>query len=116
MRQALLLALLMGCGTAKQEPDGGCEARSLHFDRACATEADCALLNHRLDCCGSEAALGISANGWAGAQRLELACISSGPVCRCIAKQTVADDGKSFPEAASLKLRCVAGRCESFVN
>lgn len=109
----LLLVALGACGTPGQGPDAGCEGP---WSRACATEADCALLHDQVDCCGTEVVRGIAAAGLSAAQQRELACVATGPVCRCAARPTVAEDGKTFPEAAALKLRCSAGRCESFVN
>ena len=110
----VLLALLAGCGTPSLRGDGGCADRI--FDRACSTSADCALLNHQVDCCGSEVELGVSAYGLSAAQQAERSCVAAGPFCQCVAKQTVAEDGRTFPEATALKVRCIAGRCESFVS
>jgi hypothetical protein len=112
--RVLALLVLAGCGSPATQADGRCAGRT--FDRACTVAADCALLHHQLDCCGSEGVWGISAATLAAAQQAERACMAVGPVCRCAAKQPVADDGKTFPDAAALKLRCTAGRCESFVD
>ena len=116
MKVALLLVLLAGCGTPSGQGDAGCDGRRARFDRRCSLEADCAVLHHQVDCCGSEVVLGLSAQGLAAAQQQERACVVAGPLCRCAAQETVAEDGKTFPNAASLKVRCTAGRCESFVN
>ena len=116
MKWALALSLLAGCGTPSLQPDAGCEGRRARFERACATAADCALLHHQLDCCGSEVALGVSSAGLTAGQQLERACVAVAPHCRCAALPSVAEDGKVFPEAAALQLRCTAGKCESFVN
>ena len=114
MKWALLL--LAGCGTPAQQGDGGCASRAEQFLRVCATEFNCALLNHQVDCCGSEVVIGVSSISLTAAQNLERSCVAQGPLCRCAAKETLAEDGKTFPDGAALKLRCKAGRCESFVQ
>lgn len=108
-----LLLVLAGCGAPVATPDAGCLPAP---DRTCVTAADCALLNHQVDCCGTEVALGIAVTARAAAAQTELVCAAQWPVCKCVARETVADDGKTFTDPAQLNLRCMAGRCESFVE
>ena len=91
--------------------DGGSAER---FDRACAADTDCAVIQHRLDCCGSEIELGVASSGLAADRRLEDTCVGP-PRCECLALLTVAEDGNKVLDPASVKVRCSAGRCVSFV-
>ena len=111
-RAVAAVLLLAGCSAPPPAPDAGCLPPP---GRACAAATDCALLNHQVDCCGSQVALGVASAARAAAEQQELVCAAQWPRCRCVAQQTVADDGKPFADAAALKVRCVAGRCESYV-
>lgn len=108
---ALGLLLLAACSAPPPAPDAGCLPPP---DRACSSASDCALLNHQVDCCGSEVALGLASGARAAAEQQERVCAAQWPRCKCVAQQTVADDGKPFADAAGVKVRCVAGRCESY--
>lgn len=105
--------LMMACGGAPAVPDAGCLPPP---DRSCAAASDCALLNHQIDCCGSEIALGIASSARPAAEQAEGVCAAQWPKCKCLARETVADDGKGIGDASGLELRCTAGRCESFVG
>lgn len=85
------------------------------FDRSCAESADCALGFHQLDCCGSLAALGISAEAAKLFAEAEAECMLQYPQCDCATKPTVADDGNSSPDNNAIQVSCVDGQCRSFV-
>jgi hypothetical protein len=85
------------------------------FDRSCAVAMDCALVLHQIDCCGSLAALGISADAARLFAEAEAVCAMQYPQCDCLAKPTVADDGNSSPDNNAIAVSCVDGECRSFV-
>jgi hypothetical protein len=85
------------------------------FDRTCAEPADCALGFHQVDCCGSLAALGISADAAKLFAEAEAECVMQYPQCDCLSKPTVADDGNSSPDNNAIQVGCIAGQCRSFV-
>ena len=85
------------------------------FDRSCAVTIDCALVLHQIDCCGSLAALGISADAAKLFAEAEAVCAMQYPQCDCLAKPTVADDGNSSPDNNAIAVSCVDGECRSFV-
>jgi len=85
------------------------------FDRSCAEPADCALVLHQVDCCGSLAALGISDDAAKLFSDAEAECMLQYPQCDCAAQPTVADDGSSTPDTNSIEVSCVDGQCRSFV-
>lgn len=85
------------------------------FDRSCAETADCALGFHQIDCCGSLAALGISADAAKLFADAEAECMMQYPQCDCAAKPTVADDGSSTPDNNVIGVSCVDSQCVSFV-
>lgn len=114
--RAVLVLVLMGCGSPTLVSDAGCDGRKARFERFCGTDVECGVLNHQADCCGSEVVIGVALKGLASAQQVERSCTISGPICRCVAKPTVAEDGKTFADAAALGVRCAAGLCVSFVR
>lgn len=85
------------------------------FDRSCAVTMDCALVLHQIDCCGSLAALGISADAAKLFAEAESVCAMQYPQCDCLSKPTVADDGNSSPDNNAIAVSCVDGECRSFV-
>lgn len=87
-------------------------ASSIPFDRTCSGSADCSLKFHMVDCCGSLAAVGINANDGAAFDAAESMCQA---LCDCVAKPTVADDGKSGNDSSAFQVSCVAGKCKTSV-
>lgn len=87
-------------------------ASSIPFERTCATSADCELRFHMIDCCGTLAAVGIYEGDAAAFDMVEAMCQ---PVCDCVAKPTVADDGKTSDNAAAFQVSCVSGICKTSV-
>lgn len=85
------------------------------FDRSCAATSDCALVLHQLDCCGSLAALGISADVARLFAAAEAVCRLQYPECDCAPKPTVADDGNSSPDTDAIAVTCLEGQCRSVV-
>lgn len=109
----LALCLLLGCG--QTTPSGGaCSAGS--FDRSCRLDSDCAALNHQTDCCGSQTVLGVSRAALQASQQREDSCAAAFPLCQCATRGPVAEDGNEVLDGASLKVRCAANRCGSFVQ
>jgi hypothetical protein len=87
-------------------------ASSIPFERTCATSVDCELRFHMIDCCGTLAAVGIYEGDAAAFDMVEAMCQ---PVCDCVAKPTVADDGKTSDNAAAFQVSCVSGICKTSV-
>lgn len=85
------------------------------FDRACAEPADCALVFHQIDCCGSLAALGISGDAAKLFAEAEAECTMQYPQCDCPAQPTVADDGSGTPDNNTIEVTCLDAQCLSFV-
>lgn len=86
------------------------------FDRTCVQAADCVLVLHQADCCGTTLALGIGAGQQAAFDAAEAQCRAQYPLCDCAPAPTVADDGLTATDPASLGVACRAGRCTSIVT
>jgi hypothetical protein len=83
------------------------------IDRSCETAADCVLVQHSTDCCGSHTVLGINARVAAAFAAAEAQC---GPAldCNCVPQQTALEDGTFIPYGdASYAVVCRSGRCRS---
>src|SRR5262245_3717800 len=63
-------------------------------DRGCATDADCVVVTHQIDCCGSQAALGVNSSSRALFDAREATCRQGWPACPCaaVANRIVTDD------------------------
>lgn len=82
------------------------------FSKACAKAADCAIVSHQTDCCGSTRAIGVSAGEKAGFEAEENKCAATYPGCGCPAGPPVTDDGSKA--LGSVSVECVAGSCTTF--
>ncbi len=80
------------------------------FARACVAPADCFVVEHQIDCCGSHLATGVSTDVVGDFGRAEALCRAQYPRCRCAARPTVADDG-SVTMGVPATVDCVAGTC-----
>lgn len=68
------------------------EAFPVH-PRACKVNSDCTVVNHQLDCCVSEVALGSSLSGKSDFAAAEAVCRNQFNSCSCDPSETYAEDG-----------------------
>lgn len=123
---ACLMGILAACGASNSgSPDGGgggsfhltCESGSATFpglDKACAVDADCALVDHTTSCCGSMTAIGLAKDSVAAFQQAEAACSAGYPGCGCAAGPTKAEDGRDATQG-TIMVHCASGSCTSYV-
>jgi hypothetical protein len=83
------------------------------FERACAGESDCVVVEHQVNCCGTLRALGIRADAQAAFDAAEASCRGMYPSCRCPAMVTRADDDTTFDGVNPAHALCTAGQCTS---
>lgn len=110
---------LAGCGAAALRNEdqvlrlscGQGQATAL-FSRACRVDADCAIAQHQLDCCGSMQATGIARTELATFQAYEETCVQKQAPCNCVAKPVQVDDG-TFQRGVDerVALSCLEGQC-----
>lgn len=81
--------------------------------RHCSADADCVVVRHRLDCCGSYTQVGIRADERAAFDAAEAACEPTVAMCRCMSRPDVASDGTFQQEGLVLNVRCVDQACET---
>jgi hypothetical protein len=85
------------------------------FDVACDGEADCAIVLHQADCCGSRVALGVRSDQVHTFDIAEAVCVSQYPECGCAAQPTTAEDGQTAASEDLIEVTCDAGSCTTFV-
>lgn len=83
------------------------------FDRACAGDGDCVVVEHQVNCCGTLRALGIRADQQAAFDAAEATCRGMYPGCGCAAMVTRADDDTTFDGTNPARVLCSAGQCTS---
>ncbi len=86
------------------------------FPKACETADDCAIGLHALDCCGSLIAIGIQIGDAQNFMEAEALCQSQYPLCDCVAKPTIAEDGASQTEGLQVGVACNDMQCETFIE
>lgn len=90
------------CPDARTWPD---------FSRACKVAADCATVEHQIDCCGTHQVLGIAASERERAAAAEKAWAPKCPLCDCVARPTADDAGAT---GTAFGVRCTGGVCTSY--
>lgn len=85
------------------------------FGESCETEADCAIVLHQTDCCGTLVALGVRADEVHTFDIAEAVCEGQYPGCGCAAQPTTAEDGQIAPSDDAIAVRCDAGACATYV-
>jgi len=102
-----------GIGTGDACPDGGMPIPT-EF-KTCTSSGDCTQHLIYLDCCGSQEAIGVNASQGQALQAFEKACNPHVPACGCPAAPTLAEDGKSALQNASIQVACNTRLCTTFV-
>lgn len=88
------------------------------FSRACASKADCVLVTHTSDCCGTGRAIGLNKKDESAFKAEEQKCAATYPACGCAAGPTGTDDGSKAPMtggSGGIAVDCVGGVCTSYV-
>lgn len=86
------------------------------FDKCCETAADCALVYHQRDCCGSMNAIGVNSDEVARFDELHPECRGSYPGCGCPAMNTLAEDGSTADIGQTITVDCVQNACVTAVS
>ena len=81
----------------------------------CSTSADCGLVQHERDCCGTELLLGINVGSVQAFESAEAVCDASAPHCACAPQGVFAEDGTEVPlgDEAFIGAICDGGTCHS---
>ena len=86
------------------------------FDKSCKTAADCGVVLHQINCCGTFVAAAVSVSAQADFAAAEKTCEAQYPKCKCMALPTKADDGKTAVTIDEFGATCEAGTCKSLVK
>jgi len=89
--------------------------KPFEWANSCATDSDCALALHQVNCCGTYHAWGIAATGAQAFAEAEAACEASYPACGCASQPTLAQDGNTASSLDDLAVTCQEGACRSHV-
>ncbi len=83
--------------------------------KACATDGDCTIRFVTLDCCGTQAFVGVASSQTALFASFEERCDPIMPVCGCDPGPALTDDGHMTAQnAATIHVACSSGLCETF--
>ena len=103
MRGLIFGALVvLACGGQTTNVDGGADTGPklacwadprTTADRQCATPADCAVVDHTADCCGSIVVNGVRVDQVNALHNAETAANAGCPVCNCMGQPTVDEAG-----------------------
>jgi hypothetical protein len=85
------------------------------FDKSCGNEADCALVFHTINCCGTDVAWGINADEVPAFEAAEAICDSQYPGCGCPAQATEAEDGNTSWDPNDFAVQCDGDTCMSYI-
>ncbi len=85
------------------------------FDRSCASNRDCEIVFHQIDCCGSFLAWGINSAAGKAFGEAEAECVAQYPDCDCAPMPPLADDGKTVDDLNLIEVACMNGECKTFV-
>lgn len=83
------------------------------FARACTKDTDCVAVEHEINCCGTQVALGIRADQQSAFAAAEAICRGQYPGCGCASQATTADDGTKFDGTHPARAVCVDSVCTS---
>ena len=83
------------------------------YRSGCREAADCTQAFHQLDCCGTNAAIGVLASTHDEFLDAEDVCRGEYDRCRCAARPTQTDDGVLVSELSDFEVECDAGFCVS---
>ncbi|APR84794.1 Hypothetical protein A7982_10143 [Minicystis rosea] len=123
----MLLALTLSACGAKVAVDGAggsggageCGVNGLpvpRMYRSCAADYECTISFIHLDCCGTPAAVGLTASTSELFLRHEHACHSVEAWCDCDPGPAQTDDGDSTDDAAGLHVTCDEGQCTTHAS
>lgn len=85
------------------------------FSKTCASDDDCVIANHMVNCCGSLIALGIAKTDKAAFDAAEKICDNQYPGCGCASQGTQAEDGFTSLMGDPIAVKCNAGTCGTYV-
>jgi hypothetical protein len=100
---AFAFLVLLACGGETSAVDAGSEAPPLvcwadartDTSRACTSNADCAVVDHVADCCGSLVENGVRVDQVNAVHEAELAANAGCTICKCMPNATVDESGAS---------------------
>jgi hypothetical protein len=85
------------------------------FDKECDTDANCALVQHQTDCCGSMLVMAVNHAAVGDFDAAEAICRSQYPGCGCAPQGTKTEDGVIVPfdKESLIVAKCGNGICGS---
>jgi hypothetical protein len=82
--------------------------------RACASDAECTIQFVDIDCCGTQAVVGVATALTASLRAYEARCNPFQPTCSCAPGPALTDDGqRTMADASSIRVACLGGRCST---
>ncbi len=81
----------------------------------CQSTKDCTYMLHQVDCCGSQIAWGVTKTSKSAIESTEFACNKLQPICDCIPKPVLAEDGDNAGSGL-IAITCEGGLCQSYIK
>lgn len=102
------------CPTTPLTCANAAQPNETSFSSACAIDGDCFGAEHYIGCC-LVSVVGLNASQRVGFTQWETDACKSPPVCGCAVDRLTTDDGKMIGRDMSYAVRCVAGKCASWI-
>lgn len=110
----------VACTERACAPDGGAQVACPNvfptFDRSCGDANGCVTVLHKIDCCGSMVALGISKAEEARFNTAEATCDAMYPRCGCPPRPIVTDSQETAVDRDSIQIECTKSACRTYVK
>lgn len=84
------------------------------FAKTCASDADCFVALHQINCCGTLGAFGLAAGEKAAFAAAEAQCQAQYPDCKCAQQPTMGEDGYTTKDT-DFKAVCQDSQCRAVV-
>lgn len=81
------------------------------FSRACNVASDCTVGLRRIDCCGTERAIGVASGEAERFARAAAICSAQYPDCDCLPRGIDTDDGQTAESRDQVTVDCLNGAC-----
>jgi len=105
---------MCSCPSTSLKCPSAVQPNEVSFSSNCKVDGDCFGAEHYTGCC-RVSVVGLNVSQREGFTLWEKDTCQSPPVCGCAVDTLTADDGKMIKREMSYAVRCVAGKCASFI-
>lgn len=84
------------------------------FDKGCTNDVSCSFGLHQINCCGSQAAIGLNHAFKVDFEKYETAWRATCPACGCASGGISLDDGEVVGDPSLVGVKCDGGQCRTY--